>query len=82
MAVLNKPRFLLSLTTVVYESVYFEQIFLNVFFFNHLQESRLIADVPLTLFDLSRIARKAAKMPSRRYRQLGKLKKKNPIIVK
>ena len=81
-AVLNKPRFLLSLTTVVYESVYFEQIFLNVFFFNHLQESRLIADVPLTLFDLSRIARKAAKMPSRRYRQLGKLKKKNPIIVK
>ena len=31
-AVLNKPRFLLSLTTVVYESVYFEQIFWNVFF--------------------------------------------------
>ena len=31
-ALLNKPRFLLSLTTVVYESVYFEQIFLNVFF--------------------------------------------------
>ena len=31
-AALNKPRFLLSLTTVVYESVYFEQIFLNVFF--------------------------------------------------
>ena len=26
-AVLNKPRFLLSLTTAVYESVYFEQIF-------------------------------------------------------
>ena len=31
-AVLNKPRFLLSLTTVVYESVYFEQIFLMSFF--------------------------------------------------
>ena len=31
-AVLNKTRFLSSLTTVVYESVYFEQIFLNVFF--------------------------------------------------
>ena len=45
------------------------------FFFNHLQQSRLISDVPLTLFGLSRIACKAAKMPSRRDKPLGKLKK-------
>lgn len=64
-AVLSKPRFLLSLTTVVYESVYLEQIFLMSFFFFTIYKNRdLFRMVPQPYSTTRFIARKATKMAS------------------